>query len=72
MNEYQHKIKKARTEFPLKKTILLNPVIGMMVDEYGKELPESKLRNTIEIEKFLVKLECAYHHENSLLCLTPE
>ena len=67
MNEYEHKINQARLEYPLKTTILLNPVIGMMVDEFGKEYPQSKERNAIEIEKFLVRLEITYNQECSLL-----
>jgi|TARA_R110000772_G_scaffold44329_5_gene102021 hypothetical protein len=67
MNEYEHKINQARLKYPLKKTILLNPVIGMMVDEFGKEYPQSKERNIIETEKFLVRLEMTYKQECRLL-----
>ncbi len=67
MNEYQYKIKQARIKHPLTKKILINPLFPMMVNEFGEELPESKMRNTIELEKFLVRLEMTFKAENGLL-----
>jgi len=67
MNEHTHRVQMARIKYPLKETILLSPVIGMMIDEFGKELPDSKNRNNIEVEKFLVRLEMTYKQEHSLL-----
>jgi|GEM_PF-3590986 hypothetical protein len=63
MNEHQYRISKARIKYPLTKTILLNPIVCVMVDEFGNELPDSKIINTIEVEKFLVRLEMAYDRE---------
>lgn len=67
MNEHTYRVQMARIKYPLKETILLNPLIFMMVDEFGKELNASNNRNNIEVEKFLVRLEMTYKQENSLL-----
>jgi|TARA_R110000744_G_scaffold292361_1_gene402903 hypothetical protein len=67
MNEYKYKIQQARIKYPLKETILINPILPMMVDESGEELPESKMRNTIGLDKFLVRLEMTFKAENGLL-----
>ncbi len=65
MDEHKYRIEMARIKYPLKNTILLNPIIGMMVNEFGEELPESNKRNTIEVEKFLVRLEMVYEQESN-------
>ena len=41
-----------------------------MVNQFGIELPNSNIRNNIEVEKFLVRLEMTYRQERSLLQLT--
>mgnify|MGYP000462879768 CR=1 FL=1 len=67
MNKYKYKIQQARIKYPLKNSILINPLLPMMVNEFGEELPESEMRNTLELEKFLVKLEMTFKAENALL-----
>jgi hypothetical protein len=66
ISKYQYKINQARIKSPLKKTILFNPIISIMLNEFGEELPDSKLRNEMQVEKFLFKLESAYKYELAL------
>jgi hypothetical protein len=63
MNDHHNRITKARIRYPLKNTVLINPVVGMLVNELGVELPSSNARNTIEVEKFIINLEMKYNQE---------
>lgn len=66
MNEHEHKVKIARIKYPLKKTILLNPILFGITNEFGEELIESKNENALKVEKFLIKLEMIHKKENCI------
>jgi hypothetical protein len=65
MNEHKNRINMARIRYPLKNTVLINPEIGMLVNEFGVEMPNSNIRNTIEVEKFIINLEMKYNQESN-------
>ena len=44
---------------------MINPEIGMLVNEFGVEMPNSNIRNTIEVEKFILNLEMKYNQESN-------
>ncbi len=66
MNEHQYKIEQARVKYPLRKTILINPQVPAMVNEFDEELPKSYLRNVKIVERFIGKLEAIYKQENTV------
>jgi len=51
--------------FEMIKIFLINPEIGMLVNEFGVEMPNSNIRNTIEVEKFILNLEMKYNQESN-------
>lgn len=66
MNKYQHTIKQARIKYPLRRIALVNPPLAMMVDEYGNEFPESKIKNEVGTKVFIEQLKYFYEIENGL------
>lgn len=66
MNDYyKREITYLRLKYPLRKTIVLNPIIGIIKDENEVEVPSSEFRNNDALFKFGLELKNAYENENT-------
>ena len=66
MNEHYHRVMQARTSYPLKKTVLINPMLIQFVNEFGEEDEESRLRNKRIVDSFIEQLKDIYSQENKV------
>ena len=64
MNVHKKEISQLRIKYPLKHTILLNPLVIQVVDQYGEELLSSRLQNEMLLSRFRVDIHQAYEMES--------